>query len=231
MRRKHSAMIWSSAAMLAAIGCGTPVSADTMSEDPRQRGGSVPGSGHDQPRSIQGQPDTVPGVGGPEAVVGTIASIKGDEFTIHGSNGDVRLRVTKDTNMICAGQEGAKVSTSREGVKERKEIPPTPFMQEQAEGAGAPQESKGAEQQQASAPAEDPSRKKSVIGTTDPKAKEDVARGSGFIVGGEGGCRFEEGDRVRVEASDMGTALLIKQLSEPGEGAKIAEQPQEESAR
>ncbi len=231
IQRTTRATMWTASAILTIIGCVGSVSADATSADPRQRGGSMPGSGPDQPRSIQGQPDTVTGIGGPEAIEGTIASIKGDEYTIQGSSGDVRLRVTKDTNMVCAGQEGTKVSTGREGMKERKEIPPTQFMQEQAEG-GKAQAPKEAEQQQASAPSQDPSQMKSVTGTTDPEAKEDVARGSGFVVGGEGGCHFKAGDRVRVEASDMGTALLMKQLSEPdGEDAKIAEQPQDEPAR
>ena len=57
-----------------------------------------------------------------------------------------------------------------------------------------------------------PHRKlKEVVGTTDPNAKKDMAKGSAFVVGGAD-CRFKEGDRVRVEASDMGTATTIKQL-------------------
>ena len=57
---------------------------------------------------------------------------------------------------------------------------------------------------------------KDVVGTTDPKAKEDVAKGSGFVVGGQGGCNFRVGDQVRVEASDMGTATTIRQLTASG---------------
>ncbi len=47
------------------------------------------------------------------------------------------------------------------------------------------------------------------MGSTDQRANEDVARGSGFLVGQ---CAFKEGAHVRVEASDMGTATTIKQL-------------------
>lgn len=58
----------------------------------------------------------------------------------------------------------------------------------------------------------DPSALQDVVVTTDSKAKEDVARGSGFVVGGAE-CHFKIGDQVRIEASDMGTATTIKQLS------------------
>jgi hypothetical protein len=54
---------------------------------------------------------------------------------------------------------------------------------------------------------------KEVVGTTDSKAKEDVAKGSAFVVGGED-CKFKEGDQVRIEVSDMGTATTIKQMQQ-----------------
>jgi hypothetical protein len=33
------------------------------------------------------------------------------------------------------------------------------------------------------------------------------------VVGGED-CKFKEGDQVRIEASDMGTATTIKQMQQ-----------------
>jgi hypothetical protein len=52
--------------------------------------------------------------------------------------------------------------------------------------------------------------------STDPKANEDVAKGSGFVVGTKEGCRFNVGDQVRVEGSDTGTATTIRQLARGG---------------
>ena len=46
--------------------------------------------------------------------------------------------------------------------------------------------------------------------------------GSGFAVGGSEGCQFKAGDRVRIEASDMGTITTIKGLNEQSSGSKIA---------
>ncbi len=163
-------------------------------------------------------------VGGPEIIIGKIASIKGDEYMVEGNRGQfMRLRVTKDTNMVCAGGQGAKMSTSREGVKERKEIPISPATEEQMKSHDA---SRGGDQRQAlndpnkqqsehqmGAPTKDPSTMKDVVGSTDEKANQDIARGSGFVVGGSSGCQFKPGDLVRVEASDMGTATTIKGLS------------------
>ena len=51
---------------------------------------------------------------------------------------------------------------------------------------------------------------------------KDIARGSGFAVGGSEGCQFKAGDRVRIEASDMGTITTIKGLNEQSSGSKIA---------
>lgn len=78
------------------------------------------------------------------------------------------------------------------------------------------QSREGTSQKEAGALSKDPSKLKDVVGTTDQQAKEDVARGSGFVVGGTD-CTFKAGDQVRVEASDMGTATTITQLS-PGSG-------------
>ena len=55
-----------------------------------------------------------------------------------------------------------------------------------------------------------------MVGSTDPKANEDVAKGSGFQVGGKGGCKFHVGDQVRIEASDTGTATTIRQVTASG---------------
>ncbi len=60
-------------------------------------------------------------------------------------------------------------------------------------------------------PQHNPSQLQSIVGTTDPEAKKDVApQESGFVVGL---CNFSVGDQVRVEGSDMGTITTIKQLS------------------
>jgi hypothetical protein len=63
----------------------------------------------------------------------------------------------------------------------------------------------------------DPSELKEMVGTTDAAAKGDVARGSGFVVGGAD-CSFRPGDQVRIEGSDMGTAPTIKQVSHASGG-------------
>lgn len=163
-------------------------------------------------------------VGGPEIIIGQIGSIKGDEYMVEGNHGQmIRLRVTKDTNMICAEGQGAKMSTSREGVKERHEIPVSPAAEEQMkrheqEKAGDQRQALNDPNQQQTehvmgAPSQDPSKLKDVVGSTDEKANKDIARGSGFVVGGSSGCQFKPGDMVRVEASDMGTATTIKGLS------------------
>ncbi|MCC2643663.1 MAG: exported protein of unknown function [Nitrospira sp.] len=155
-------------------------------------------------------------MGGPETIIGKISRIQGEEYSIKGNRGqDVSLRVTKDTNVICAGGKGTQMSTSREGAKEHQEIPPTPHMQEQAKqghSSGSvvmPKET----QKEVGALSKDPSKMKDVVGSTDPKANEDVAKGSGFVVGSKEGCAFKVGDQVKIEASDMGTATTIQQLA------------------
>ncbi len=120
--------------------------------------------------------------------------------------------------------QSRQVSSGQEGVPERAEIPPTPFMEHRkssGERVGAV-ETQGVDDQEdlkrhaESPPSTDPSEVKARMGSTDPRANEDVARGSGFVVGG---CTFKEGDHVRVEASDMGTATTIKQLADSGRGS------------
>lgn len=163
-------------------------------------------------------------MGGPDIVEGKITKIQGEQFSIKGDRGqEISLRVTKDTNKVCAMGQGTKVATGQEGVKEEKEIPPTLFMEQQAKAkkdgkALSEQEMmqqlhEGGTQKEMGALSKDPSKLKEVVGTTDPKAKEDVAKGSAFVVGGED-CKFKEGDQVRIEASDMGTATTIKQMQQ-----------------
>ncbi len=159
-------------------------------------------------------------LGGPDIVEGTITRIEGELFSIHGTQGqEISLRVTKDTNRVCGSGQGTKVSTGQESAQEHQEIPPTPFMEQRASTGGKvlseqemmQQLHEGSAQEKVGALSKDPSTLKERVGTTDPKANEDVAKGSAFIVGGEN-CQFMEGDHVRVEASDMGTATTIKQV-------------------
>ena len=159
-------------------------------------------------------------MGGPDIVVGEIIKIQGEQYSIKGERGqEISLRVTKDTNKVCGEGQGTRFSTGQEGAKEHQEIPPTPFMEKQAGKSGKvlseqemPQQlHEGSTQKKVGALSKDPSELKDVVGTTDMKAKEDVAKGSAFVVGG-GDCKFKEGDQVRIEASDMGTATTIKQL-------------------
>ena len=162
-------------------------------------------------------------VGGPEIIIGKIASIKGEEYMLEGNHGQfIRLRVTKDTNMICTEGQGTKMSTGREGSHEKKEIPISPATEGQMKSHEKSRSDLRGElndpnrqhaEHQMPAPTKDPSKLKDVVGSTDEKANQDVARGSGFVVGGSSGCQFKQGDMVRIEASDMGTATTIKGLS------------------
>ena len=172
-------------------------------------------------------------LGGPEIVIGIIEQINGEEYAVKGDKGQsMKLRLTKDTNVVCPGGEGAKMSTSRQGMKERKEIPISPAAEQEMKSHDP---SKAQEQLQAlndpnrqqaenemRPPAKDPSQLKDVVGSTDAAANQDIARGSGFAVGGSEGCQFKAGDRVRIEASDMGTITTIKSLNEQSSGSKIA---------
>ena len=159
-------------------------------------------------------------LGGPDIVLGQIVKIQGEQFSVKGDRGqEISLRVTKDTNKICAEGAGTNVSTGQAGANEQQEIPPTPYMDQQAAQGGKvlseqdmlKQVHEGSPTKEMGALSNDPSKLKEVVGSTDPNAKEDTARGSGFMVGGRD-CTFKEGDRVRIEASDMGTATTIKQL-------------------
>jgi len=159
-------------------------------------------------------------MGGPDIVIGEVTKIQGEQFLIKGDRGqEISLRVTKDTNKVCGDGQGTKFSSGQEGAKEHQEIPPTPFMEKQAGKSGKvlseqemmQQLHEGSTSKKVGALSKDPSELKDVVGTTDVKANEDVAKGSAFVVGG-GDCKFKEGDQVRIEASDMGTATMIKQL-------------------
>jgi hypothetical protein len=151
-------------------------------------------------------------VEGAAQLSGKLTKIEGDRYTVHGDQGkDVTVRVTKDTNMICAG--GSHMSTGQESGKEHQEIPPTPHMEKQAKsgkGGSVVMPSEG--QAEPGALSKDPSKHKDVVGSTDPKANEDVAKGSGFALGGKD-CGFKVGDHVKIEASDTETATTIQQVS------------------
>lgn len=161
-------------------------------------------------------------MGGPDIVVGTISKIQGDQYSIQGDRGqEISLRVTKDTNMVCS-EGGSKFTTGQQSGKEHQEIPPTQFMEQQAGKSGGraiseqemmKQLHESGTQKEVGALSKDPAQHKDVVGTTDPSAKEDTAKGSGFVVGG---CNFKVGDQVRVEASDMGTATTIRQMAQSG---------------
>ncbi len=164
-------------------------------------------------------------LGGPDIIVGQIEQVQGDEYSIKGDRGQaVKLRVTKDTNIVCAGGEGGKMSTGQQDTKEGKEIPISPAAEGQMKShdASRAQQQKQAlndpnkQQAEHQMPplSKDPSQLKDVVGSTDPAANKDTARGSGFSVGGSGGCQFKKGDFVRVEASDMGTITTIKAMTE-----------------
>lgn len=159
-------------------------------------------------------------LGGPEIVLGQIVKIEGEQFSIKGEKGqEISLRVTKDTNKICGESAGTNVSSGQDRVNEQQEIPPTPYMDHQAAQGGKvlseqemlKQVHEESTAKETGALTKDPSKLKQIVGSTDPKAKEDIARGSGFLVGGQD-CIFKEGDRVRIEGSDTGTATTIKQV-------------------
>jgi hypothetical protein len=172
-------------------------------------------------------------LGGPEIIIGVIENVSGDEYAVKGDKGQsMKLRLTKDTNVVCPGGEGARMSTGRQDMKERKEIPISPATEQEMKSHDP---SKADQQMQAlndpnrqqaehqmPPPSKDPSQLKDVVGSTDQAANQDVAKGSGFSVGGSQGCQFKAGDRVRVEASDMGTMTTIKALDAQSSGSRIA---------
>ena len=155
---------------------------------------------------------------------GELTKIEGDRYTLHGDQGkDITVRVTKDTNMICAGGKSSQMSTGQESGKEHQEIPPTPHMEKQAkEGKGGGVVMPSETQKEPGALSKDPSQHKDVVGSTDPKANEDVAKGSGFAFGSKGDCHFKVGDHVKIEASDTETATTIQQVSKSDHKGKKA---------
>jgi hypothetical protein len=168
-------------------------------------------------------PHGVLAVEGPAQLSGELTKIEGDRYTVHGDQGmDVTVRVTKDTNIICASGGDSRMSTGQESGKEHEEIPPTPHMEKQAkQGKGGSVVMPSEGQQKPGALSKDPSKHKDVVGSTDPKANEDVAKGSGFALGSKD-CGFKVGDHVKIEASDTETATTIQQLSKAGHKAKKA---------
>jgi len=190
---------------------------------PTSGAGAAGGTAQGETSDIKGQQGLgLPGsgssnviTGGPEIIEGTIIGIQGEHFSISGEEGqNITLRVTKDTNKVCAHAQGTQFSTGQEGVKEHQEIAPTASMEKRSNARvqdtkPSPQDTP---QKEPGALSKDPSQLKDVVGSTDSTAKEDVARGSGFVVGGAE-CQFRPGDQVRIEASDMGTATTIKQIS------------------
>jgi hypothetical protein len=164
-------------------------------------------------------------MGGPDILVGHISKVDGEIFSIRGDRGqEVTLRVTKDTNIVCASAASSKLSSGQQSTREQQEIAPTPFMEQQAgksrehDPARAQQEmtqqiQKDINPEAPGALTKDPTTLLDKIGSTDPKANEDVAKGSGFVVGGKQGCQSKVGDHVRVEGSDIGTATTIRQIT------------------
>jgi hypothetical protein len=209
-RRGTLIAVCTSVLLLGVIGSAGARDADktpaaTKGESSQQVGQQ--GLGLDNPSS--------PILAGPETIMGSITKIHGDEYTIAGDAGQhIRIRVTKDTNKVCSSGT-ASVSSGQVGVREREEVPPTPYMQQRSRSNEISQQTQkrdrqDLEQHALSPPSSDPSSMQTTIGSTDARANEDVARGSGFRVGE---CAFKVGDQVRVESSDMGTATTIKHLS------------------
>lgn len=172
-----------------------------------------------------GLPSALLAVEGESQLSGQLTKIEGDRYTVHGDQGkDVTVRVTKDTNIVCASGKGSRMSTGQESGKEHQEIPPTPHMEKQAKqgkasgGVVMPSES----QPEPGALSKDPSKLKDVVGSTDPKANEDVAKGSGFALGSKEECGFKVGDQVKIETSDTETATTIQQLNKSAHTGKTS---------
>ena len=225
------------AAMLVGAGAGY-ASADQQQSNQGVGKGETSQQKSQQGIGVEGGSSSVI-LGGPEIIIGQIEQVQGDEYSIKGNKGQsMKLRVTKDTNMVCAGGEGANMSTGRQDMKEAQEIPISPATegqmkshdpskaQEQIQALNDPNRQQA--EHQMPAPSKDPSQLKDVVGSTDQSANKDVARGSGFTVGGSGGCQFKAGDRVRVEASDMGTITTIKAMDQQTSGSTIAGKGQDQ---
>jgi hypothetical protein len=167
-------------------------------------------------------------LGGPEILFGRIDKVEGDSYLIKGHDGQfMKLRLTKDSNIVCTSGSDAKLMTGRHDIQEQAEIPISPATEEQMNRHDPSRLDEqlnllnDPNRQQAEyetpAPSKDPSTLKGVVGSTDEAANNDVARGSGFVVGSSD-CHFKPGDMVRIEASDMGTITTIASL--PSEQAE-----------
>lgn len=91
------------------------------------------------------------------------------------------------------GSQGTHFSSGQEGSNEHHEIAPTTSMRKQR-GSGetdAQQPQQDSSKKEPGALSKDPSALQDVVGTTDSKAKEDVVRGSGFVVSGAE-CHFKK---------------------------------------
>jgi len=219
----------------------------------------APPPGHQPPSNTRQDAQITLGGSRPN-VEGEVLKIFGEDYLIRDQTGsEVRLRVTKDTNLICGAGAGGggQMMTGRQNPREHHEIPPTAAMQEaqgqqghqqgqqQARQGGSEpekgqrivqeqtQRSQGQQQQQMAQSQQgqqrgqgqqegfsarqerhaDQSGTQSQT-TLGPHSGGDVAVGSGFQIGEQSGCDFKVGDRVKAEVSDLGTALLLRKLSE-----------------
>ena len=170
--------------------------------------------GPGQPQSTSKQDAQITLGGARPTVTGEVLNISGDDYTIKDpAGGEVRLHVTKDTNMDCASAkgEGAAMATGRDNAQESKEIPPTAHMEKQAS-----QDLKGEGQRDQHLGDQSGTQSRSTLGT---ESGGDVAKGSGFAIGPKSGCAFKVGDHVKAEVSDLGTVLFIKMISEEDAGS------------
>lgn len=228
------------AVVLVAGGAGSAWAADQQNANAGVGKGETSQQKSQQGIGVEGGGSSSVILGGPEIIIGQIEAVQGDEYAVKGENGQsMKLHLTKDTNIVCSGGEGGKMSTGRQNAQEGKEIPISPAAEEQMkrhdpgradaqmQALNDPNTQQG--EHQMSAPSKDPSQLKDVVGSTDQAANKDVARGSGFAVGGPGGCQFKPGDKVRIEASDMGTITTIKALAEQDRtGSAIAGRGQDQ---
>lgn len=179
-------------------------------------------------------------LGGPEILFGRIEQVEDNHVTVQGNDGQfMKLQLTKDTNMVCTSGSEAKLVTGRQNLPEQAEIPISPAAEEQMNRHDPSRIDEqlsllnNPNRQQAEyetpAPSKDPSTLKDVVGSTDEAANKDVARGSGFVIGGSD-CRFKPGDLVRIEASDVGTITTIANLpyEEEGNGSQVATEKEED---
>ena len=182
-------------------------------------------------------------LGGPEILFGRIEKVEDNHFTVQGNDGQfMKLQLTKDTNMVCTSGSEAKLMTGRQDLPEQAEIPISPATEEQMKSHDPSRldeqlnllnnPNRQQTEYETPAPSKDPSTLKDVVGSTDQAANKDVARGSGFLIGGSD-CHFKPGDLVRIEASDVGTITTIASLPSEQEenGSQVATEKDEELTR